>query len=45
MHMYALTHQFHQLPVLESEPEVKFENRQRLKIFIFCADYESEERY
>ncbi len=29
VHMYGQTSQIRQLPVLESVPEVKFENRQR----------------
>ena len=42
--MNALAQQIRQLPVLESVPEVKFENRQRSKIFIFYAYSKSEKR-
>ena len=44
MHMNALAQQIRRLPVLESVPEVKFENRQRSKIFIFYAYSKSEKR-
>ena len=43
--MYGQTGQIRQLPVLESVPEVKFENRQRVKILFFDADSESEKRF
>ena len=44
VHIVDQTSQICQLPVLESVPEVKFENRQRSKILFFDADSESENR-
>jgi len=41
--MYGQTSQIRQLPVLESVPEGKFENRQREKILY--ADYVSEKSF
>jgi len=43
--MYGQTSQIRQLPVLESVPEVKYENRQRLKILFFNTDYKSEKSF